>query len=133
MKLDHHCIWSQNCIGFRNQKAFYLFSVYMSIGIIQFWFTTFKTYHILKADETRSFFSHFEPGDYVLWFITCVSATIIGLMIVLLAISHTFYILTNHTTLMAMKAKRLCPCPFCEGRDIFMNTQDGSVLLRLFR
>lgn len=37
-KLDHHCMWTQNCIGFRNQKCFYLFTFYMSIGLVQFWY-----------------------------------------------------------------------------------------------
>ncbi len=41
-KMDHHCIWTQTCIGFRNQKTFYLFCFYMSIGVFQFWYFTFR-------------------------------------------------------------------------------------------
>lgn len=115
MKLDHHCMWTQNCIGYRNQRPFFLFTVYMTIGVLQFWFATYAAYHQMYGD--CKFFSYFEPGVYILWFITCISAFFVGLMILALTVAHTMYILTNHTTLMSMKMKKVCPCPVCEFRD----------------
>lgn len=127
MKLDHHCIWTQNCIGFRNQRPFYLFTLYMSIGLYQFWSATI--FSLSKMYGSCKFFSFFEPGVYILWIITCFSALVVGIMIIGLLISHTMMILTNHTTLMSMKLKRMCPVPFCEFRDMILENEYVIIIL----
>lgn len=83
----------------------------MSIGVCQFWIETFSVF--FKMYGSCKFFSFFEPGVYILWIITCFSALIVGMMILALLVSHTMMILTNHTTLMSMKNKSMCPLPFC--------------------
>lgn len=109
-KLDHHCIWTQTCIGYCNQRPFYLFTLYMTIGVLQFWYSTIKAASALM--DTCHFFGAFEPGVYILWAITCVSAGLVGMMIVSLWVGHSWMVATNFTTLDNLKQKMMCPLPF---------------------
>ena len=126
-KLDHHCMWTQTCIGYRNQKPFYLFCLYMSIGVCQFWWSTSKVVHELNMK--CHFFGTFEPGVYLLWGITCFSASVVGLMIIMLAIGHTVMIMTNFTTLDSIKTKGVCPMPFCEFRKKRLQTDNVEIYI----
>ena len=108
MKMDHHCIWTQNCIGYRNQKSFYLFTLYMTMGLLQFWFATYEIYYYYDFS--------FSIWVYILWISTSSSAFFVGLMILALWISHTAMIMTNHTTLMSVKTGHIYPLPFCQHR-----------------
>lgn len=114
-KLDHHCMWTQTCIGYCNQRSFYLFTVYMTIGVIQFWYSTIRAFVLMSG--SCHFFDFFEPAVYVLWAITCFSAGCVGVMIVGLSIGHSLMISTNFTTLDSIKTRRACPIPFCEFRQ----------------
>lgn len=113
-KLDHHCIWTQTCIGHTNQRPFYLFCFYMTFGVLQFWYSTIRAWSILSTN--CSFFSVFETSIYALWLLTCFSAGIVGLMIIALCIGHSFMVTVNFSTLDSMKTKESCALPFLEFR-----------------
>lgn len=44
-RLDHHCIWTQSCIGYINQKSFLLFIGGMQSGIILFVYYSYISVH----------------------------------------------------------------------------------------
>jgi len=110
-KMDHHCVWTQNCIGYRNQKSFYLFCVYMLIGDLIFWFFTLKTYATLS--DSDNFFDFFPTIVYIWWGFTCFSAFSIGIMLFGLAFSQMMFILVNYTTLDFIKTKKRFTMPLC--------------------
>lgn len=58
-----------------------------------------------------------EPGVCILWVITAFSAFFVGLMIVVLWITHSLMILTNFRTLDGMKTKECCPLPFFNTKN----------------
>lgn len=120
-KLDHHCMWTQTCIGHCNQRPFYLFCFYMTIGVIQFWYSTARVLSLLNAN--CNLFGQFEPGIYILWAITCISAGMVGLMIVALCFGHTLFVSTNFTTLESMKARRPFYFPFIEFRRSYFSPE----------
>ena len=130
-KLDHHCMWTQTCIGHFNQRPFIWFCLYMTIGVMQFWVSTVRAVSVMSGGCESHFFSFFEPGVYVLWAITCFSAGVVGLMIVGLAISHSLMICTNSTTLDSMKKKAMSALPFIECRPHYH--KDDMVLFYLLR
>lgn len=128
-KLDHHCMWTQTCIGHCNQRPFILFCFYMTIGVFQFWISTIRAFSIMTATCDSQFFSVFEPGVYILWGITCFSAGVVGLMIVGLAISHSLMVSTNYTTLDSIKKKMNGPLPVCECRPLYHSNEHVYLLL----
>lgn len=63
-------------------------------------------------ERTMPLFQIGEPGVIILWAFTAFSAFFVGIMIVMLFISHTAMLLTNYSTLDAMKMRKICPMPF---------------------
>lgn len=78
------------------------------MGVIQFWYFSIR----MMSEKTRPILELMEPGDVIIWAITAFSAFFVGLMIIMLLISHTLMILTNYRTLDGMKNGRMCPLPF---------------------
>lgn len=111
--MDHHCVWTQTCIGICNQKCFYLFCFYMTIGVLQFWYFTVR----VLRERTLPILEMMEPGVVIIWALTAFSAFFVGFMIIMLLISHTTMILTNHRTLDSMKTGKMCPIPFFARPD----------------
>lgn len=80
----------------------------MAIGVIQFWYFTVRVLN----EKPKPVLEMMEPGVAIIWAITAFSALFVGLMIIMLFITHTLMILTNYRTLDGMKSGKMCPIPF---------------------
>lgn len=99
LRMDHHCPWLTNCVGLRNNRAFYLFTIYMMVGALQYCYRTLMYFNYLN--ETEDFWEN-SSFFYIYWLFTTVILVPISLMLIGLSSFHSLLLINNATTLDAM-------------------------------
>jgi len=102
LKMDHHCWWLDNCIGFYNYKFFYLFLFYGCIFWI-FVFASSTKYFVnfwIRNEDGRITFGHENDGNekFHILFLLVVS-TLFYVTLICLFIYHTKLIYEDRTTI----------------------------------
>lgn len=98
LKMDHHCPWVNNCVGFSNYKFFILFLAYAFLFCLYVSCTSFE-YFVEFWNEIKEF----QSGRFHLLFLFFVS-TMFAISVLSLLAYHIYLVARNCTTLESFRA-----------------------------
>jgi palmitoyltransferase len=92
LKMDHHCPWIGGCVGFHNQKAFYLFVLWAAVYCIFILFAVIQPIYMVYGGAPV------QVSD-VHWVLLSVASLLFGLSLSGFVGFHTWLLLHNMTTI----------------------------------
>ena len=116
-KMNHHCFWAQNCIGYSNQRSFFLLSVYCTTGCL---FNLYSNYlYICTHYDDSTLWSTHGILFYLMWIAQSIMVVTVTPIMITILISQALFILSNTTAIEVQKSHSL-KVPFVEWRKKYL-------------
>jgi len=101
LKMDHHCPWINNCVGYYNYKYFYLFILYALL--ILFWVSTTSFLNFLRSMASSDVLDPWSDSfNIVFCWLYC---TLLGVALGGFVTFHTYLLVQNFTTIELVEKK----------------------------
>lgn len=119
LKLDHHCNWICNCIGYANYPFFYRFLLYVVLALCHGLFLiSYRIYALASFHQKQvkaifddgvkiDFVPPLQPNEIVFVIINTLLMFIVLLGVGILFIYHTSYILSNTSTIESLEIDKV--------------------------
>merc|ERR1711907_756965 len=101
LKMDHHCPWINNCVGYYNYKYFYLFIVYALL--ILFWVSATSFLNFMRSIASDDVLDFGSPSFMIVF--CWLYVTLFGVALGGFVTFHTYLLVQNFTTIELVEKK----------------------------
>ncbi|KAF2075289.1 hypothetical protein CYY_003418 [Polysphondylium violaceum] len=127
LRMDHHCQWINNCVGFFNHKYFVLFLFYASISIIYFFVLLIDRFtEVISLHAMEQTIPEFDLFNLFLLGVLVILLIIAGISIMALLSTQLWLLSNNLTTIEFEDRKRKSLHP--NSSNLYRKYDKGSII-----